>query len=181
VHAPKEYSELSVWDRLEVFEDEYAIERFPKNLEYRDVYLNSARTSMVFVVALPKELSVEKQKLLVDEFTTQHFLTKSLIVSYAIYNDETNPHAQLQVSRRCVNDDGTFSWAKNREMCSKKTLLETRTFWADLTNKYLEADGFDARVTEKSFSERGIDADPTRHRGRISSEKLRAQNKAWFK
>lgn len=174
VHAPKEYSELSVWDKLEDFEDEYAVERFPKNLAYRDRYLNSARTAMIFVVALPKELPDAKQKSLVDAFSTQHYVAKGLVVSYAIYNDEKNPHAQLQVSRRSVNDDGTFSWAKNREMCSKKAILETRTFWAELTNRYLEADGVDASITEKSFAERGIDADPTRHHGRIASEKLKS-------
>jgi len=176
VHAPGEYSELSVWDKLELFEDEYAIKRYPKNREYRYKYLNSAQTAMLLIVARPKELSIEKNTELVDTFATQRYVEKGLIVTYVVYADETNPHAQLQVSRRSVNEDGSFSWAKNREMYMKKELFALRKFWADLVNSFLEHEGVDTRITEKSFAERGIDTDPTQHRGRIASEKLRAQN-----
>ncbi len=119
---------------------------------------------------VPRGVTLSNGRCLLD------YVEKNLIVTYAVYFGGTNPHAQLQVSRRSVNEDGSFSWAKNREMCSKKALLETRTFWAELTNRYLEADEVDVRITEKSFAERGIDRNPARHRGRIASEKLRTQN-----
>jgi len=37
--------------------------------------------------------------------------------------------------------------------------------WADLTNRYLEREGFEERVSEKSFADLGINLSPTKHRG----------------
>ena len=176
MNAQEKYSELSVWDKLDLFEDEYAIKRYPKNLEYRYKYLNSTQTAILLVVALPKELSIEKNTELVDTFATQRYVEKGLIVTYAVYANETNPHAQLQVSRRSANKNGSFSWAKNREMYMKKELFALRKFWADFVNFFLEHEEVDACIIEKIFAELGIDTDPSRHRGLIASEKLRAQN-----
>lgn len=172
-HASCDFRELSVWNKLELFEDEYAVKRYPHNLVYRDAYLNSSRTAMVLVVALPKELSIEKGKELVVAFATHCYVNQGLIVSYAVYDDEVNPHAQLHVSRRSVLENGGFSWAKNRAMCTRTALLDARKRWADLTNMYLKASGVDACVTELSFVKLGNDALPTRHRGRAVSKKIK--------
>ncbi len=169
-HAPQEFHNLGVWDLLENFEDEYAIKRFPNNLEYRDKYLNSAQTAQTIVMALPRELDVGVDKELVEEFAKERFVSRGLIVTYAIHDDEGNPHAHLQISRHAVDANGQLIWAKDRDIVSRKALLETRKLWADLSNKYLEREGFEARITEKSFADLGINLEPTQHRGWVSDK-----------
>ena len=172
-HAPQQFHEIGVWDILENFEDNYAIKRFPNCLKSRDKYLNSAQTAQTIVMALPRELEVGVAKELVEEFALTRFVSRGLIITYAIHDDEGNPHAHLLISRRKVGEDGELSWAKDREIVSRKELLVSRKLWADLTNKYLELGGFAARITEKSFADLGINLEPTQHRGWVS-DKLEA-------
>ncbi|MDQ5883794.1 MAG: Toprim protein [Pseudomonadota bacterium] len=169
-HAPQQFHEIGVWDLLEDFEDEYAIKRFPNCLESRDKYLNSAQTAQTIVIALPRELEVGAGKELVEEFAKERFVSRGLIVTYAIHDDEGNPHAHLQISRRAVNEKGELAWAKDREVVSRKELLVTRKLWADLSNKYLEREGFEARITEKSYADLGINLEPSLHRGWVSDK-----------
>ena len=169
-HAPQVFRDTNVWNVLERFEDEYSVKRFPYNLEAREKYQDSAQTAQTIVMALPRELEVEVAKELVEEFAKERFVSRNLIVTYAIHDDEGNPHAHLQISRRAVNLDGSLAWAKDREICSRKELLVTRKLWADLTNKYLEREGYDARITEKSFADLGINLEPTKHRGWVADK-----------
>lgn len=169
-HALEVFKNTNVWDILENFEDEYAVKRFPYNLEAREKYQDSAQTAQTIVMALPRELEVDVAKELVEEFAYERFVSRNLIVTYAIHDDEGNPHAHLQISRRAVNLDGSLAWAKDREICSKKELLVTRKLWADLANKYLERAGYDERITEKSFADLGIELEPTKHRGWIADK-----------
>ena len=69
-----------------------------------------------------------------------------------------------------MNEDGSFSWAKNREMCTKKEFIETRKVWAELSNQFLEREGFETRITEKSFADLGVHLIPSHHRGWISDK-----------
>jgi ATP-dependent exoDNAse (exonuclease V) alpha subunit len=169
-HAPESFRSTSVWDILEKFEDEYSVKRFPYNLEAREKYQDSAQTAQTIVMALPRELEVDVAKELVEEFAKERFVSRNLIVTYAIHDDEGNPHAHLQISRRAVNLDGSLAWAKDREICSRKELLATRKLWADLTNNYLMREGFEARISEKSFADLGINLEPTKHRGWLADK-----------
>ena len=169
-HAPEQFQSLEVWNLLENFEDEYAIKRFPNCLESREKYLNSAQTAQTIVVALPRELEVGVAKDLVEEFAVTRFVKRGLIVTYAIHDDEGNPHAHLQISRRSVDEGGELSWAKDREIVARKELLVTRKFWADLTNHYLEREGFAARITHQSFADLGINLEPSKHRGWVADK-----------
>lgn len=168
--APEVFKDISVWDKLETFEDEHAVKLFPYNLEKRDKYINSARTSMTVVVALPRELTSDVSHELILELVNTIFVSQGLFVTYGIHDDEGNPHAHLQISRRSIERDGTFSHAKNRTMCLKKTLLADRKYWADIANSYLEREGFSERITEKSFADLGINLKPTQHRGWVSDK-----------
>lgn len=169
-YAPENFKNVGVWDLLETFEDTYAIKRFPYCLESRDKYLNSAQTAQTIIMALPRELEVGVAKELVEEFVLTRFVSRGLIVTYAIHDDEGNPHAHLQISRRSVGEDGKLSWAKDRDIVARKSLLVTRKLWADLSNRYLEREGFTARITEKSYADLGINLEPTRHRGWIGDK-----------
>lgn len=163
--VPTEFKNLNVWDRLESFEDVYGIKRFSKNLDAREKYITSAQTAMTLVMALPKELSMDVNKELVEEFAITRFVSRGLITTYALHDDEGNPHAHLQIARRSVNEKGEIAWAKDRGICTRKELLATRKLWADMANHYLEREGFETRITEKSFADLGVDLDPTKHRG----------------
>lgn len=85
-----------------------------------------------------KELSLTSSQELVREFTHERFVSCGLIVTYAIHDDEGNPHAHLQISRRSVNEKGDISWVKDRSIVERKELLITHKIWADLINTYLE-------------------------------------------
>ncbi len=163
--APSEFHELSVWDKLESFEDEYAIERYPNSIEARDKYTDSARTALTYIVALPRELPSDVSIELVTAFVEERFLIQGLIITAAMHDDEGNPHAHLQISRRSVELNGTFSWAKNRSMCTKRELIAARKMFVDFTNRFLEREGFECRITEKSFVDLGVQLLPTQHRG----------------
>ncbi len=51
---------------------------------------------------------------------------------------------------------------------SEEQLVEWRKAWADVTNRYLEQYGHDARIDHRSHAERGLDEQPTVHEGVIA-------------
>jgi len=171
--SPAEFHDVRIWDRFESFEDTYAYKRYLSD-ETREKYLTSAQTAMTIVVALPKELSMEVCRELVKEFAETRFVSRGLVVTYALHDDEGNPHAHMQISRRAVGEGGEISWTKDRDICTRSSLLQTRKLWADLANHYLEREGCEARITSKSFADLGIDLAPTHHRGWMS-DKLAAK------
>ena len=168
-YAPPKFHTLGVWDLTENFEDTYGNKHY-KTDETRSIYLNSAQTAQTIVVALPRELSVDVCKELVTQFAKERFVARGLIVTTAIHDDEGNPHAHLQISRRSVNELGELSWAKDRDVVSRIGVRVTRKLWTDLTNHYLEREGYEARITEKSFADLGIQLEPTQHRGWVSDK-----------
>jgi hypothetical protein len=175
-HVPQQFHNVGVWDALETLEDVYADKLYPRNLEYRDKHLRSAQIAQTIVVALPRELAAEIDKELVEEFAKERFVSRGLIVTYAIRVGENNPHAHLQISRRSVTEKEEFSGAKDREIASRQALLETRKLWADLTNKYLEREGFEVRISEKSLEDLGITRAPSKRLGwRFHKQKREAQ------
>ena len=48
---------------------------------------------------------------------------------------------------------------------SEEQLLTWRAAWADVTNRYLERSGHDARIDHRSHAERGLSEQPTIHEG----------------
>ena len=169
-HGDRSFADLSVWDKLEEYEDKYAIMRFPNNLAAREKFKDSAQTAMTVVCALPRELSPDVSTEMVEDFAIERFISRGLIVTYAIHKNEGNPHVHYQISRRRLEEDGAFSWAKDRDICLKSSLLETRKLWADTVSSYLEREGFDLKISEKSFLDLGIKLEPEKHRGWVSDK-----------
>ena len=117
-------------------------------------------------MALPNELSIEKNKELLEEFINTRFTSRGLISTYAIHKNEGNLHAHIQTTRRAINEEtGEFEERKDRAICARGAAVETRKLWADLANEYLEKEGILERINEKSFADLGIDLLPTKHRG----------------
>lgn len=51
---------------------------------------------------------------------------------------------------------------------SEEQLVEWRKAWADVTNRYLEQYGHDARIDHRSHAERGLTEQPTIHEGVVA-------------
>ncbi|MFN9001703.1 MAG: AAA family ATPase [Holosporales bacterium] len=163
-HAPEWMKDFGVWDKVELFEDDYAHKRYRTD-ESREKYLSSAQTAQTYVGAFPKELSPEVWKEIAEDYITRRFKERNLVSTYAIHNDEGNPHLHIEVTRRQVTPEGEFSWAKDREITTKKELTESRKIWADVVNAYLEREGVESRIDHRSFAELGVSFEPTQHEG----------------
>jgi ATP-dependent exoDNAse (exonuclease V) alpha subunit len=163
------YKDLEVWNSAENFEDAYVNGRY-KTEETKRIYLSNAQTAMSVTMALPHELSMEKNMELVREFVNTRFTSRNLITTYAIHNAEGNLHTHLLITRRAVGEDGDFLNKKDQIICTKSSLLETRKLWGNMVNAHLENAGIDDRITEKSFEDLGIKLEATKHRGWYSEQ-----------
>ena len=158
------YRDISVWNTIENYEDKYAEEHF-KTEKTQEDYKSSAQTASTIVVALPNELSIKTNEELLDKFINTRFTDRGLVTTYAIHQKEGNLHAHILISRRAIGENGDFLPRKDREICTKFSLCETRKLWAKLANEFLEREGVRERITEKSFEDLGINLEATKHRG----------------
>jgi ATP-dependent exoDNAse (exonuclease V) alpha subunit len=165
--------DLSIWNRLENYEEEYAPKRY-SNLQAREKYLASAVTAHTYVFALPKELTKDQNVSLIQDIIQERFVDKGLVATWAIHWEEGNPHAHIMVSERAIEKDGTFSYYKvARDLSRRVGLKETRKLFADKTNALFIALGMDIRIDHRSFAERGLDLIPTKHKGWESHQRER--------
>lgn len=162
--APAWMRDLTVWDKIESFEDAYAAKRYRTD-ETREQYLSSAQTAQTYIAALPIELNPKVLEEIVDDYIDKRFISRNLVATMAIHKDEGNPHVHMVVSRRSVTAEGEFSTTKDREIATKKELIESRRLWAEVANHYLEREGIDARIDHRSFAAQGISFEPTQHEG----------------
>ena len=84
-------------------------------------------------------------------------------------SDERNYHAHIMFTTRVIDPQtGDFSAKKYRDFSrdsGTKTVSHWRESFADLTNKHLEKAGYDVRVNHRSYKDRGIELEATRHEG----------------
>ena len=150
-----------------------------------------------FTMALPIELSEEEQEKLAKEFVQKNFVNRGMVADVAIHRDDKdNPHFHVMTTTRPFNQDGSWGlkatriilkdengnplYYKSGDKKSRKnnttdwdkreTLFEWRKNWANLTNQYLEENGFSDRISEKSYAELGEDKIPTIHEGYVARE-----------
>lgn len=156
------------------------------------------------VIALPRELSFEQHRELVDQFIRSEIGTKPY--TFAIHSptaalgDAAQPHAHIMFSDRqpdgidrspaqhfkrynaanpelggCRKDSG----GKEREVL-KAQLMATREAWADLQNSHLEKYGHAARVDHRSNRDRGIKQAPEKHLGHLGIKRMSTEDKAQY-
>ena len=86
---------------------------------------------------------------------------------------ERNRHAHIMLTMRALTADGLHA-RKATPLASSwndDDLLKTwRAEWARHQNRTLERHGHDSRVDLRSCEERGIDREPTRHRGAMADD-----------
>ena len=147
-------------------------------------------------IALPRELTPEQRKDLVQVFVEQE-LGEQHAYTWAIHSPKASieggeqPHAHIMYSERIQDgiDRGPDQFfkrynSKNPERggCQKSNttktaeqrkteLVELRERFADLQNAFLEEYGHTDRVDHRSLADRGIERSPEKHLGWIDSQK----------
>ena len=182
-NAPKEFLDRSIlWNSVEL--NEKAI---------------NAQLARNFIIALPKELSLEENKDLIREFIQENFVSKGMIADLAIHqgNDEGNGniHAHIMTTVRPFNQDGTWGAKSKKEYLldeqgnkilgkngkpktrkidltdwnNKDNAEKWREHFATLCNQYLEKAGEQKRVDHRSYKRQGKEEIPTIHLGASAS------------
>lgn len=182
-HAPEEYKDRTIlWNSVELFE---------KN--------SNAQLARNFIISLPKELSIEENKKMIEEYVQNNFVKEGMIVDLAIHDESRegnqNIHAHIMTIVRPINEDGTWGQKSKKEyildekgekILNKNGKPKTRkvelTTWndkgnvekwrenfSDLCNKYLAKNKIEKRVDHRSFKRQGIKQIPTIHLGASAS------------
>ncbi|HGH8027488.1 TPA: MobQ family relaxase [Streptococcus agalactiae] len=182
-HAPEEYKDRkTLWNSVELFE---------KN--------SNAQLARNFIISLPKELSIEENKKMIEEYVQNNFVKEGMIVDLAIHDESRegnqNIHAHIMTIVRPINEDGTWGQKSKKEyildekgekILSKNGKPKTRkvelTSWNDkgnvekwresfsnLCNEYLAKNDIEKRVDHRSFKRQGIKQIPTIHLGASAS------------
>lgn len=179
------------------------IELKDRNTLWNSVELNekaiNAQLARNFIIALPKELSVEENKKLITDFIRENFTSRGMIVDLAIHNENdegnNNIHAHIMTTLRPINEKGQWQAKSKKEyildengdkVLGKNGKPKTRkvelTDWnnkgnsekwresfATLCNQYLEKNNLEKRVDHRSFERQGIEEIPTIHLGASAS------------
>ncbi|HEL0640912.1 TPA: MobA/MobL family protein [Streptococcus equi subsp. zooepidemicus] len=182
-NIPKEFQDRSfLWNSVELNER-----------------ANNAQLARNFIIALPKELSVEENKKLITEFIQENFVSKGMIADLAIHegNDEEkkNIHAHIMTTLRPINEKGQWQAKSKKEYVldekgekiklksgNYKTRKVELTDWnnrgnaekwrenfATICNQYLEKNNLEKRVDHRSFERQGKEEIPTIHMGASAS------------
>ena len=182
-HAPEEYKDRKTfWNSVELFE---------KN--------SNAQLARNFIISLPKELSIEENKKMIEEYIQTNFVKEGMIVDLAIHDESRegnqNIHAHIMTIVRPINEDGTWGQKSKKEyildekgekVLNKNGKPKTRkvelTTWndkgnvekwrenfSDLCNEYLAKNKIEKRVDHRSFKRQGIKQIPTIHLGASAS------------
>lgn len=182
-HAPKEYKDRkTLWNSVELFE---------KN--------SNAQLARNFIISLPKELSIEENKKMIEEYIQTNFVKEGMIVDLAIHDESRdgnqNIHAHIMTIVRPINEDGTWGQKSKKEyildekgekILNKNGKPKTRkvelTTWndkgnvekwrenfSDLCNEYLAKNNIEKRVDHRSFKRQNSDYLPTIHLGSAAS------------
>lgn len=142
-------------------------------------------------IALPKELSLEKQIELTREFVKDTFVDKGMVADISIHDNKNgNPHAHIMLTMRpfengtwgskarkeyILNKKGEKIKLKSGEYKSRKIdtvdwnkkerLEEWREQWANYVNRSLERNGIKERIDYRTLAEQGIERIPQIHVG----------------
>ena len=118
-----------------------------------------------FEFALPAELTIEQNKVLMREFIQDQFCKRGITVLANFHNDcdsetgQEKPHCHAVLLTRELTEEG-LSKHKNRDWNQTALLEEWREQLAAYTNFHLQLHGHQARVDHRSYAEQGIEIEP---------------------
>lgn len=143
----------------------------PAKLWNKVEHIEKRKDAQVFrevVVALPRELDLEKQKRLVSDYVQRNFIDKGMCATVAIHETANkNPHAHIMLTTRTINQDGFGQ--KQRDWNQKNNLESWRSDWSQSVNKALQRDGLSCRVDHRSLERQGIARTPQIHMGKVAT------------
>lgn len=152
-------------------------------------------------VALPIELNNSDQKMLIEDFVKDNFVSEGMIADVAIHrDDENNPHAHIMLAMREVDSEGNIlnkSYRipklddngnqiynekghkvtvsiKSNDWNRRSFVSEIRSDWANKVNHLFKERNIDQQITEKSHAELGKKELPSIHEG-FYSKKLESK------
>lgn len=162
--------------------------RIERGYGIKDRRANS-RYAKEFNVALPVELNADEQQGLLTKYVQTNFVDEGMVADVAIHRDHPdNPHAHVMLTNRPFNPDGTWGikskkqyildkngnktytgtskYPKSRKILmvdwdKKEKITKWRHNWAVSVNQVLAQKGIPERISERSFSEQGINDTPT--------------------
>ena len=123
-------------------------------------------------IALPHELTVEQQEILVDAYCREVANRYGVPVDRSMHEpnrkgDQRNGHWHGLIPTRYVEADGLGK--KIRLLDDRKTgpaeVEWMRSTWAEMANAALERAGVQARIDHRSYERQGLDVIPTLHMG----------------
>lgn len=129
-----------------------------------------ARLAKTIEAALPRDIPLGQRVTLVREFVAP-YVASGMVADIAIHDDGTNhnPHVHVLLTVRSLKPDGFSNKIPNVD--HKSFVTAARTGWETICNKYLEAAGSSVRLDGRSFKTRGIQQQPTKHRGPDRAER----------
>jgi ATP-dependent exoDNAse (exonuclease V) alpha subunit len=117
-----------------------------------------AQIGKSFVLALPKELTVQENAALITEWVNERFVSRGYCADIAIHLPRRgeNVHAHCTIVERKLEADG-FARLKERGTYRSKALTDLRRAWAEIANDHLTMAGHRPTLDHRSYRERGID------------------------
>ena len=177
-NAPQEYADRNtLWNAAEAVEKQW-----------------NSQLARRWVLTIPREIPPDQYAVLVREFCQQQFVSKGMIVDFAIhdpYPPGHNPHAHVLLTMRAMDEHGKWlpksrkvydldengeriklpsgRWKSHKEDTvdwnDQKYCEIWRHEWEVIQNRYLEANDRPERVDLRSYARQGLDIIPTVHEG----------------
>lgn len=150
----------------------YDLERLWNEAQARDNRKNSC-LARECELALPDSLDETDREALAREFARHLVDRYGVAVSVALHEpsrhgDDRNYHAHIMFTTRRMHENGFGE--KTRELDDRirtgpQEVIHIREYAATLINRYLEDAGLDERVDHRSYEDRGMVQEPTKHLG----------------
>ena len=177
-NAPQEYADRNtLWNAAEAVEKQW-----------------NSQLARRWVLTIPREIPPDQYAVLVREFCEQQFVSKGMIVDFAIHDPHPpghNPHAHVLLTMRAMDEHGKWlpksrkvydldengeriklpsgRWKSHKEDTvdwnDQKYCEIWRHEWEVIQNRYLEANDRPERVDLRSYARQGLDIVPTVHEG----------------
>ena len=145
---------------------------------------SDAQLAKDVTIALPIELSADKNIELVRDFVARHITAEGMVADWVFHDAPGNPHIHLMTTLRPLTEDGFGSKkvavvgpdGKALRNDSGKIVYELwagglddfnafRDGWFACQNRHLALAGLDIRIDGRSFEKQGIELTPTIHLG----------------
>ena len=129
-----------------------------------------ARLAKTIEAALARDIPRKQWVKLLRDFVAP-YVAEGMVADIAIHDDGTghNPHVHVLLTVRSLKPNGFGPKITNVD--HRNFVTTARRGWETISNKYLEAAGSSVRLDRRSYKARGIQLEPTKHRGPNQAER----------